>query len=278
MSKTKIISLLYSSGLDSLIMLCYAKVNYPYANIKCVYYKHGADSEDAEIARLPSFVEVRTIDWLGKNIKPVAKKDDPFAGAIYIPGRNLIFAALAACQDLPDEIWMGTLFDEDNPKGTDKNEKFRNDTSKLLSYVLSPFIDSVKVRFPFVDEKWTKVEAVAWALQNGLSAEELKSTVSCWHHGEQPCGRCKQCFKRQLVFRLNDISEECLEDPIESDFGRELINGYLTATVIDGSVNADELNVSKMITRLYDNGDFSHITRELVHDITVGSKYTGYAI
>jgi 7-cyano-7-deazaguanine synthase in queuosine biosynthesis len=245
------IVILYSGGLDSLIMLQYAKVKYPEAEIKCLYYAHGADSEIQEMKTLPGYVEVRTVDWLGGKIKPVAKKEDPFAGAIYIPGRNLIFSALAACQELPDEIWMGTLVDEDNPKGTDKNEKFRNDTSDLLSYVLSPFLDKVAVRFPFVDEKWTKKESVAWALENGLTADEITSTVSCWHHHGLPCGQCKQCFKRQLVFKLNDLQEKYKVDPISSEYGLKLVDGYMHAVHEEKSDNPDERNVVNMLTDLY---------------------------
>lgn len=259
--------ILYSSGLDSLIMKHYAQVNYPDAEIKCLYFKHGADSEAEEIARLPNFVEVRTVDWLGDKIKPVAKKEDPFAGAIYIPGRNLVFSVLAASQELADEIWMGTLHDEDNPKGTDKNETFRNMTSEILTYVLSPFVDGVKVRFPFVDEKWTKVEAVKWALANGLTKEEIVNTVSCWHHKGQPCGRCKQCFKRQLVFKINGIDEVCEQDPINSDFGRDLIAGYLKAVFEENSTNADEVNVARMIVIVSQMGRFDAITRGLVSSL-----------
>lgn len=261
------IVILYSSGLDSKIMYHLAKVKYPHADIKCIYYLHGAASENAEVSQLPDFVEMRTVDWLGDKIKPVAKKEDPFAGAIYIPGRNLIFSALAACQELADEVWLGALADECNEKGTDKNEKFRNDTSELLSYVLSPFIDKVTVRFPFVEEGWTKVDSVKWALENGMSAEDISETVSCWHQTSEPCGQCKQCFKRQLVFRLNNLREICRQDPIESDFGKEMIKGYVTTVMIDGSKNLDEVNVSKMILQLYNQGSFSSEIQQMITQI-----------
>lgn len=254
--KQKKIVVLYSSGLDSLIMLLLAKAQNPDAEIKCLYYKHGADSEAEEISRLPDYVEVRNIDWLGDKIKPVAKKEDPFAGAIYIPGRNLIFSALAACQELPDEIWMGTLVDECNPKGTDKNEKFRSMTSEVLTYVLSPFIDEVAVKFPFVELNWTKVDAVGWALKNGLSEKDIKNTVSCWHHKGQPCGRCKQCFKRNLVFALNGMQEQYEQDPLNSDFGKSLVDAYLKEVFVNHTQNADEINVAKMITDLDDRSGF----------------------
>jgi 7-cyano-7-deazaguanine synthase in queuosine biosynthesis len=239
------IVILYSGGLDSLIMHRYGMKRYPDAEIKCLYYRHGADSEEAEIARLPKFVEVRDVDWLNENCKPVPKRDDPFAGAIYIPGRNLVFSVLAACQELPDEIWMGTLWDEDNSQATDKNEKFRSMTSEVLSYVLKPFIGEVKVRFPFVEKIMTKERAINWALNNGVTKDEIKSTVSCWHHDGMPCGRCKQCFKRYFIFLLNDMEETCRVHPIFSRHGTELLKQYLGCV----PKNRDEKNVVSMIRR-----------------------------
>ena len=249
----KRIVLLYSGGLDSFLLKKYANTYYKEAEIKCIYYKHGAESEEQEIKRLPGFVEVLSIDWLGRKRKPLPKKDDPFAGAIYIPGRNLVFSVLAACQELPDEIWMGTVFDEDNFKGTDKNKRFRVETSKLLSYVLSPFIGSVKIRFPFVEEKWTKNDCVYWALNNGVVKDEIIRTVSCWNQqDEKPCGVCKQCFKRHLVFLLNDIHQEHIKHPIKSNHGRKLLDMYIRIGLNKKvKKNRDEQNVFGMILKCY---------------------------
>jgi 7-cyano-7-deazaguanine synthase in queuosine biosynthesis len=252
------IVILYSGGLDSFILKKYAEFYYPFAEIKCIYYKHGADSEEEEIKQLPSFVEVRTIDWLNKEIRPVAKKDDPFAGSIYIPGRNLVFTILAASQELPDKIWMGTVIDEDNIHATDKNEHFRDSTSQLLQYVLSPFKDSIEIDFPFVRNNLTKEGCVRWALSyNVTTTEELKKTVSCWHHkGNKPCGRCKQCFKRWFVFFLNGFSEEYDKDPVFSEYGKEMIAQYFKKVYHDKNANADEINVVRMISSAVLTEDF----------------------
>lgn len=270
------IVILYSSGLDSRIMLHYAKVKHPEAEIKCIYYAHGAESEQAEIDRLPDFVEVRKIDWLNDKIKPVAKKEDPFAGAIYIPGRNLVFATLAACQELANEIWMGTLVDEVNPKGTDKNDTFRHLASGTISYALSPFIDWVTVRFPFAEAEMTKADAVCWALLNGMTPEEILDTTSCWHRtGDLPCGQCKQCFKRALVLKMNDLSEECEIDPLDSDYGYNLAKGYLDEVIIKKSDNADEMNVVKMLTTLENYSRLPDRLQKLVSSYTYDTNKCG---
>lgn len=244
------IVILYSSGLDSFILYQYAKARYPQAQLKCLYFKHGADSEAQEIARLPDYVEVRNIDWLNENCRPVAKKSDPFAGEIYIPGRNLVFTVLAAAQELPDEIWMGTLWDEDNAQATDKNGLFRTDTSDLMTYVLSPFLDQCILRFPFVEEGWTKSDIVEWALYSGIPKEEIKATVSCWHYTDKPCGRCKQCFKRKLNLKPKGIIEDYAKDPLDSEYGYPLIRGYIIKAG-HNDANRDEKTVAKLIKEYY---------------------------
>lgn len=243
------ICILYSGGLDSLIMRQMAKVEYPEAEVKLIYYQHGADSEIEEINLLPPEVEIRNVDWLTDSHRPVAKKDDPMGGAIYIPGRNMVFATLAACQELPDEIWMGTLYDECNPSATDKNNVFRTGLNETLNYVLSPFIDKVTVRFPFVEKQMTKVDTVRWALANGLSKEDVTASVSCWHYNEaeqKACGRCKQCFKRFFVMLINGIREtNLMVNPLLN--GQHYVEYYMTKE----NPNLDEHNVLWMILGAY---------------------------
>lgn len=212
------ILILYSAGLDSVIMRHYAKIKYPNANVSCVYYAHGAESEEAEIAALPDFVDVKYVDWLDENNGAVAKKGDTVHGKIYIPGRNMVLFTLAACQYLPDEIWMGTLFDEDHPHATDKNVKFREDVSSLASYVLSPFLENdVKLRYPFVEEGWYKKDIVEWALSTGINKQDILDSTSCWHNDGTPCGECNHCFKRRLMLHYNDIEDTNYKvDPMKS--------------------------------------------------------------
>lgn len=246
------IVILYSGGLDSLLLYHLAKQRHPKDEVKCIFYAHGQDAEEQELKSLPSFVEVRRVDWLGEKIKAVAKKSDPFAGAIYIPGRNLVFTTLAACQEVADEIWMGTVWDEDNQQATDKNKIFKQKASDVLSYVLSPFIDDVKIRFPFVENQWTKEDCVKWALQSGITEEQIVSSVSCWHqHGDTPCGHCKQCLKRMLVFGLNGIKEEYVIHPLDSEEQRGVIMDYLNA-FMTRKLNVDELNVVSMLMRFFE--------------------------
>ena len=208
MSNPNKIVILYSGGLDSTLMYRYAQVTHPDAEVIAVYFAHGVDAEKHELDRLPSYVQVRRIDWLDDKIKPVANRKKTGFGPIYIPGRNMIFFNLAACIYLPDEVWMGALWDEDDPEATDKNKTFEQLASGTASYVLSPFIDNVKLRMPFVENEWCKKELVGWALQNGFTSEEILHTTSCYYtDGQRGCGKCVQCLKRHLVMFYNGIDD-----------------------------------------------------------------------
>ena len=245
------IVLLYSGGLDSRIMAHYAKVKYPDAEVKCVYYAHGGPAEQKEIEVLPSFVEVRRVDWLGGDKKPVAKLSDPTAGAIYIPGRNMVFVTLAACQELPDEIWLGALADEQHVNATDKNNEFCDQASDVLSYVLSPFVGYVHVLAPLARERWTKYGSLKWALENGLSAEEVLDTVSCYSGNRVPCGNCRPCFKRALSFANLGLKETYIDaGPLYNEYGNKTALEYMNMPA--KKRNSDEREVVSMLHKLLD--------------------------
>lgn len=246
------IVILYSGGLDSLMMEKLAVRDYPDAKITGLFFSHGQDSVDREIKYLPKWVKIKKIDWLGDEIKPVSKKSDPFAGAIYIPGRNLVFSTLAACYYQPDEIWMGTLADENNKDATDKNDTFIQKTEDVLDYVLSPFLNHVKVSFPLAERGWTKTDAVKSLLESGhISKEEILKTSSCWFHvGDKPCGKCKQCLKRALVLRNFDIVEEHeYYHPLDiKNVGcLQMMSDYM----LEDSPNEDEIAMQKLIVAFY---------------------------
>lgn len=218
----KKIVILYSGGLDSFIMHQYAKVNNPDAEIISVYYKHGQPAMAKELRFLPDFVQQKNVDWLDENNGPIAMKSKPTEGAIFIPGRNMVFITLAACQFTPDEIWMGSVANEVTEASTDKNEEFVNRMTDTLNYVLKDFLDpNIKVRIPLVEAKMGKIEAIQWGLNNGLTPEDIVSTPSCYSPNDQPCGECIQCLRRWGIFGLLGLHEDYVVDPATTPMMRE---------------------------------------------------------
>lgn len=217
------IVILYSGGLDSLIMSRYAELTQPNAEVIKVYFDIGQEYAHKEIAQLTSDVIVKKIEW---NPTPVAKEGNT-AGAIMIPGRNLVFAILAASMFTPDQVWLGALSGEDNAGATDKNEKFRQLTNDTLEYVLSPYCNT-KLVFPFIEADMGKLDITRWALENGIPAQTILDSSSCMDGTLQKCGKCIVCGRRWGIFRQLGISETYTTHPLQSASIREHIKAVLT--------------------------------------------------
>jgi len=200
------ILILYSGGLDSLIMKRYAEVNYPDASVTCVFYNIGQAYAHKEIAALPDYVVQRELPWLDG--AGTASKEGSASGDIYIPGRNMLLATAAACMYLPDEIWMGALQGEMHDNATDKNFAFLARMNDALGYVLSPFKKNVRVRFPLAEAEMNKLRAVEWALAHGVSETTIKASSSCLSGEDGNCGKCVVCLRRWGIFRQLGIPEE----------------------------------------------------------------------
>lgn len=209
------ILILYSGGLDSLILEKWAKVHHPDAEITLLYFDIGQGYNYKELAVLPDNVIVKKIPWLdgdtGKG------KEGNASGNIFIPGRNLVFAVNAACMFLPDEIWMGALCGEDHPAATDKNAQFLEKVNNTLHYVLSPF-KKVTLKHPFIEAKMGKLDITKWALEKGgFTAEQLINSSSCLSADEGKCGTCVVCVRRWGIFSQLGLSEEYNARPVEDN-------------------------------------------------------------
>lgn len=211
------IVILYSGGLDSRIMLEVAKQEHSNDEIICVYFDIGHDYAFKEKQVLPDFVHVYDMRWFQAKGED---KTDNSMGSIFIPGRNLLFATLAACKFVPNEVWLGSLLGENHIFATDKNEQFRKLASDTLSYTLSPFIQNVKVSYPLIEKGWDKLAATEWALKNGLK-DDIITSSSCMTATSLPCGsRCGVCLRRWGIFTQLGIEEVYEEHPLS---GRENI-------------------------------------------------------
>lgn len=222
---SKKICLLYSGGLDSYIMYHIAKQETD--DVVAIYYDHGQPVAEEEMKLLPDFVQVRRVDWMSEDNAPRAQPGRR-EGAVMIPGRNMAMAVLCACQELPDEIWIGALKGETHKKGTDKNFIFLEKMHELVNYVLGPFkADGIKFHYPLAERGLDKLGEVKWALANGLTKEQLMATRSCHDPRYHACGNCFQCIKRWSVFGECGFEEPYNESPIKSEVGVKFINDLI---------------------------------------------------
>ncbi len=227
------IVILYSGGLDSLIMKRFAEVNYPNADVVCVWYDIGQEYARKEEAVLPDFVIKHKFDWLDSQTT-AASKDGSASGNIYIPGRNMVLATAVACKYLPDEVWLGALAGETHEQATDKNYDFLKYLNRTLSYVLSPFTTSIKARFPLAGAGFNKLRAVKWAVENGVSHEAILKSSSCLSGEAGNCGQCIVCFRRWGIFKQLGIPAEKYNiHPLEAHANREVIEEMMFGTHYD---------------------------------------------
>jgi queuosine biosynthesis protein QueC len=205
------VSISYSGGMDSLILMHLFLTSPEYANadLSCIYWSHGHKQDAAEQHHLPGPVEVRRCDWLNLDVDGGLHGKADANAPIYIPGRNLAFAVLTACQELPDELWIGALANEQHALSTDKNAFFCYTSSVTISHALSPFLPSgVRVRCPLAERGFDKGKAAQWAVDTGMPVEMLAKTWSCrcdHHPGTNPalpCGNCDQCIRRFAIFTM----------------------------------------------------------------------------
>jgi len=203
----KNIVILFSGGIDSHCLYELAKRDKDVKNIKLLYYNYGSPVCKTEMQRIKNNLGddknlvIRNIDWFDNSYDGLmSNKTETTKGKIFIPGRNLVFAVLGACQYLPDEIWLGATYYENIPCGTDKNLTFVNYATNTLNYVLEPFLEKpLTIRFPLYEKKWDKTEIVNYMCGLGLDEIVVKS-ISCnkpLENGKE-CGQCYQCLKKFL--------------------------------------------------------------------------------
>ena len=212
----KKITILYSGGLDSFIMKKLAESQGFETNLIHFDIGQGYSQKETDAINNSGYdVEVRKVDWLRPQ-QELSGKQENNSGNIFIPGRNLVLATLAASITLSDEIWMGGLKGEDHAGATDKNRNFINKTNETWSYVYSPFDTVPKLVFPLVDQMWGKFEAVQWLYENGhATKEEILSTSSCLSDSkEKNCGHCVVCARRKYIFKQLGFEEEYAQDPL----------------------------------------------------------------
>lgn len=216
----------YSGGLDSFLLWQLYKHEYDLNthSCKCIFYDIGQPYLNKELQSIKDSgvsVEIKKIDWLDNTSKLIGKEGS-LSGDIIIPGRNALLATMVACQEQPDEIWMGALQGEIHEKSTDKNYKFLEKWNNLMQYVLQK---DITLRFPFADMGFGKFEVIDWALKNGyVTKQQLIQTSSCLSAENGKCGQCVVCFRRWGIFYQLGFSETFNVFPLTVHQNKMMIN------------------------------------------------------
>lgn len=241
---TKKVVILYSGGLDSALMYEFALREGH--DVHAVYFDIGHDYAWKEKAALPDHVDVFDVSWL--QAKGVGKAGNGMNN-IFIPGRNMLLATMAACKYLPDEIQLGALPGEIHEGVTDKNEKFRHLYNDCLTYVMSPFA-RVELKTPFVERDMDKIAITKWGIDNGFTDLILNSS-SCMSGESGACGRCGVCIRRAGIFWQLGLDEKYNVDPWEAPETRKLITDIIKAEINDDSSHYDPHRRNELIPYIH---------------------------
>jgi len=247
------IVILYSGGMDSLAMLELAKENHKDDEIVLCHYDIGqpyAAKEMLSIKNSTKKVDIRKVDWIRDDSGVVAKKSNPNAGRIFIPGRNLVLATMAASAYLPDEIWMGGLKGEDNPGATDKNKEFVDRTNETMAYVFRPFSPVPKLVFPLVDKLWGKYNTAEY-LFNKVGPEAILKTSSCLSDTEGNCGTCITCLKRNYMFKQLGFEEKYEKHAMTDKNNVTMAIEMLKTDHDDKTAHYDKYRLQEIVPGLY---------------------------
>lgn len=249
-SNSKKVVILYSGGLDSFVMWKLAeKEGYDY---KLVHFDIGQPYNKKELDAINSLVgdiiEIRKVDWIEKEDDIKNKGNE--SGNIFIPGRNLTLASLAASIYLPDEIWLGALMGEIHNYATDKNMEFIKRTNETFEYVFSPFERQPKVVFPLVDRKLGKYEEVKWLLDNDIPTEDILKTSSCLSGEEGKCGTCVVCCRRHYIFKGLGFDEKTNRHPLENPENVKMIIKMIDNEINNSNDHYDEYRRKEILPGL----------------------------
>lgn len=240
---SKKVVILHSGGLDSTLM--YELAREEEYDVTAVYFDLGHEYAQKEKQALPPFVEVIDVSQL--QAKGVGKAGNGMNN-IFIPGRNMLLATMAAAKYVPDEIQLGALPGEIHDQATDKNEKFRNLYNQCLTYVMSPFGD-VELHYPFVERDMNKIDITRQGVDRGFSSLILNSS-SCMSGEKGACGRCGVCIRRAGIFQQLGLEEKYNVDPQTAPENRKLIFDIIKAEIENDDSHYDHNRRDELIPYL----------------------------
>ena len=243
MEKKLIICL--SGGLDSSVAYQYAlkEKGYKPADILCLWFDIGQPYNKKEKESLDKLgIPYKTInmDLIRNEFNNIHTKIHPNQ---IIPGRNLIFATIAA--SFGKRIWMMALDGETHLKTIerDKSTKFFKDTTAILTYIFNVKRNETIIESPFYH--MSKTEVVKWAVSNNVAPEWLRMTSTCYDEKLHNCGECATCFKRWISMENNGVREGYTKNPWESNEAKTLIKKYVEA---------------------HNNKDYSHYSEKRIYE------------
>ncbi len=212
-----------SGGIDSTVILHYAKKCREFDQIFCLTFdygqRHSKEMESAvkqtqivgvkehEVIDLNFIKSISSTSSLTNNSIDVAKTRDVLGDpqtVNYVPFRNMMLLSIACAY--AETVEAGTIFhgaaQVDSQAGFwDGSIEFLEHMNKLTSLNRR---NRIEIEAPLIDK--SKAEIIKMGLDMGV---DFKKTWTCYEGKEKACGQCTSCSSRIQGFIDNSI-----EDPI----------------------------------------------------------------
>jgi len=167
---------------------------------------------DWELVRIPPLGGDSPLTELAREVRQY-ESADALPGGIedtFVPGRNIIFLALAAnrAASLGCEIIIAGLSQEDFGGYPDCRRVFVDAMEKAVNLGLEGTAAKIVIETPLIN--MSKKETVLLAQEVG-AMEALALSHTCYNGERPPCGHCHAC-----LLRLKGFEEAGVEDPLLS--------------------------------------------------------------
>lgn len=140
-----------------------------------------------------------------------------------IPGRNMVFASVAA--SFGKRVWIVWIKFENHYKMQDKNAVFFDLASLATTQAIGK---KTIIESPFIE--MSKTDCIKWALDSWVNPTILSNTTSCYDPKRQRCGNCWLCFKRYIAWQAAWLVETFDVNPTTTKIAQDFLDNYLVAT------------------------------------------------
>jgi 7-cyano-7-deazaguanine synthase len=189
---------LLSGGLDSAVCLWWARAE-GYDVHALTFDFPGRPPRELAAARLLAAAAHATLEVVSLPFL----REMPCAPPGYLPGRNLVYYAIAAsrAEALGASAIVGGHIATDPDGFPDASPAFFDALGRTLQAGASP----ARILRPLAG--LSKVEAIRRAIALGVP---LDLTVSCYASDDRPCGRCVSCDERATAFAAVGVADPAL--------------------------------------------------------------------
>lgn len=238
---------LFSSGLDSLAALFWARRQYGKENVLALYCDVGHRYAEKEIRAVKEICQILNQEYIIDSRLNLSCFEKPKEQNSIIPYRNTFFILIAASH-LPED--GGNIIIQNVIQGESTTIDRRAIFNQKLKDFL-PFADNREVDIIAPHQDWTKGQ-ICYMLKNvyGCPDELMLKTIGCYSHEPGNCGECNSCFRSWIALEhanVQNARSRYTKDPSKWTDG---VNDYIQK-MFEGKYEPKRVNETFAVLRKY---------------------------